>query len=229
MLKLQIWRRKKAEKSATNDQMITPWLQAVLTKIMRGCCMAVQLWWRRTATGASFVSRVAQVDSRRLTHCRRVKCWCQFWSGWCWFYRVTSWLPSSTETYFHDFVFVYRLMFHNKYQSCKYENHSREICYRWSYWWCFCLCLWLVLWMLVLLGLTEVVWNPNLYVTLPQNCFHANHITSYSQSLFYELKRFMINLTTSNVFRFGFCHTVAPLCGRKYDYEGNGWGRGENL
>ena len=38
----------------------------------------------------------------------------------------TSWLPYSTDCDFHDFAFVF--VFHDKYQSYKYEKHSREIC-----------------------------------------------------------------------------------------------------
>ena len=35
----------------------------------------------------------------------------------------------STDSDFYDFVFVFVSVFHDKYQSYKYEKHSREICY----------------------------------------------------------------------------------------------------
>ena len=34
----------------------------------------------------------------------------------------------STDSDFYDFVFVFVSVFHDKYQSYKYEKHSREIC-----------------------------------------------------------------------------------------------------
>ena len=38
-----------------------------------------------------------------------------------------SWLRFSTDYHFHDLYF-YLSVFHNKYQNCKYDKHSREIC-----------------------------------------------------------------------------------------------------